>query len=671
MQKLFMLENWFFEGLRKGSIIRPKSEALKSRQFRISCGILLGLFLLAGLAFFSVPRLQGEAHQIVALGSRFMRSNFRPQDNPNAQPFEIRGLTPAMGPLQVDPANPRYFTDGSGKAILLVGSHTWDNRQDQGSGVFDWTGYLDSLQTWGHNFIRLWVWEQAKNITTGPDPVHPNTTLTPEIFARTGPGNANDGGLKFDLTQYNLDHFDRLRQRIIEAGNRGIYVSVMLFDGWSVALKAGGSNPWIYHPFNAANNINGIDGDPNSDGNGYETENLSDSNITALQEAYVEKVIDTVNDLDNVLYEISNEPDGTVPGTVSWVNHMIDYIHTYESTKPKQHPVWFTVPYPGGDNQDLLDSGAEAISPNSDVTSDGSKVVIADTDHYFGIGGDANWAWQKFCQGYNLAYMDSWDNQFLDVSGLGHPDQNFRDNLGWIRAYANRMNLAAMAPHGELASSGYALANPVATEAEYLVYLPDGGSVTVDLTATSGTLNVEWFNPGYGTITSGGTTTGGSNRLFSAPFGGSAVLYIFPSSSMSTPTPTNASTTTSTPTLVPTLAATRTPTTTPINEELITSGVTAYPLDTSALVTWKTNKPATGRVDYGISPALSTSTRETLDHVTMHSLLLSDLIPATTYVYRVYSQDPTGNSTTSSILEFSTLSPEEVKRVCLPIIVTR
>ena len=29
--------------------------------------------------------------------------------------------------------------------------------------------------------------------------------------------------------------------------------------------------------------------------------------MTALQEAYVRKVIDTVNDLDNVLYEITNE----------------------------------------------------------------------------------------------------------------------------------------------------------------------------------------------------------------------------------------------------------------------------------------------------------------------------------------------------------------------------
>ncbi len=40
------------------------------------------------------------------------------------------------------------------------------------------------------------------------------------------------------------------------------------------------------------------------------------------------KVIDTVNDLDNVLYETVNEGDGT---SVDWQYHMIDFIKSYES----------------------------------------------------------------------------------------------------------------------------------------------------------------------------------------------------------------------------------------------------------------------------------------------------------------------------------------------------
>jgi hypothetical protein len=443
----------------------------------------------------------------------------------SGQPLSMPGLSQTAGPLRVDPYNPRYFMDGSGKAVVLVGSHTWDNLQDMASSDFDWIKYLNDLTSWGHNFIRLWVWESptpnaaANLVAVGP--------MFPEIWLRKGPEYANDGGLKFDLTQYNQEHFDRLRQRIIEAGNHGIYVSIMLFNGWSVAQKTGWADPWPYHPFNAANNINGIDGDPNHDGNGYETQNGSNSNITDLQDAYVRHVIDTVNDLDNVLYEIANEPDGTINGTIGWVNHMINYIQNYEAGKSKQHPVWFTVPWPGGNNSVLLASNAEAISPNSDVNNNGTKVVIPDTDHYFGVGGDADWAWKEFTRGVGgIAYMDCWKNQYLDCSDLGDPDQNFRNNLGYIRYYSNLINLENMAPHGELSSTGYALANPSATNGEILVYLPSGGALTVNLTSMPGSLYGEWLNPQTGNITLANPIAGGSWVTLNPPFVGNAVLYI-------------------------------------------------------------------------------------------------------------------------------------------------
>ena len=38
----------------------------------------------------------------------------------------------AAGPLRVHPDNPRYFTDGSGRAVYLTGAHTWNNLVDTG-----------------------------------------------------------------------------------------------------------------------------------------------------------------------------------------------------------------------------------------------------------------------------------------------------------------------------------------------------------------------------------------------------------------------------------------------------------------------------------------------------------------------------------------------------------
>ena len=82
----------------------------------------------------------------------------------------------------------------------------------------------------------------------------------------------------------------------------------MLFEGWSLGPVTNSTNPWTYHPYNVKNNINGINGDPSNTGNGYTIQTTSEpAAVLQAQQAYVRKVIDTVNDLDNVLYEISNE----------------------------------------------------------------------------------------------------------------------------------------------------------------------------------------------------------------------------------------------------------------------------------------------------------------------------------------------------------------------------
>jgi hypothetical protein len=63
--------------------------------------------------------------------------------------------------LRVHPDNPRYFTDGSGRAVYLTGAHTWNNLIDMGRGDppgrFGFDAYLDFLRRHGHNFIRLWA----------------------------------------------------------------------------------------------------------------------------------------------------------------------------------------------------------------------------------------------------------------------------------------------------------------------------------------------------------------------------------------------------------------------------------------------------------------------------------------------------------------------------------
>lgn len=82
---------------------------------------------------------------------------------------------------------------------------------------------------------------------------------------------------------------------------------------------------------------------------------------------------------------------------------------------------------------------------------------------------------------------------------------------------------------GSLTSTGYCLTQTPPKGAEYLIYAPEGGTFTVDVSAMSShrTLAVEWFNPATGEVIHGEPIPAGSSaQAFTVPFGGDAVLYL-------------------------------------------------------------------------------------------------------------------------------------------------
>jgi hypothetical protein len=435
--------------------------------------------------------------------------------------------------LTAHPKNTRYFTDGSGKAIYLTGSHTWNNLQN--NEVYpsvDYDVYLNFMKKYGHNFIRLWAWEQSAwdPWTAG------KVSVEPLPYRRTGPGTALDGKPRFDLTQSNQGYFNRLHSRVSAAKERGIYVSVMLFQGWSVERKGQVGNPWKGHPFNKANNINGIDGDLNNDGEGEEIHSLdAPEEITNLQKSYVRKVIDTLNDFDNVLWEIGNEMH---TGSIEWSYYMIDFIHEYEEGKPKQHPVGMTgAPI---ENDALFSSPADWISPTSKdgyrdnpPAADGSKVIIADVDHIWPKEFE-KWVWKSFTRGLNTAFMDLYGATKIgdkeierDLKWTGNwigETEAVRKSMGYTLNYASKMNLAEMTPRGGLSSTRYCLAAP---GLEYLVYQPESGDFVIDLEGfASRRFSVEWFKPESGRRTSGSVVQGGTSITFTPPSNAESVLYL-------------------------------------------------------------------------------------------------------------------------------------------------
>ena len=463
--------------------------------------------------------LQRLGRWLLAMGMMERGTGFLQANVPNST---IRG------PLRVHPQNPRYFTDDGHRAVYLTGSHTWSNFEDLGimdpPPAFDFEAYLNFLQAHHHNFIRLWRWEPTRwqYVSRGGR----LSFSRPHPWARTGPGQAKDGKPKFNLKAWNEDYFRRLRDRVAAAERRGIFVSIMLFEGHCLQFA---EKSWQFHPFHPANNINGIDAKHLD----YYT--LKHPHVLALQEAYVRKVIDTVHDLNNVLYEICNEAG---PYSTEWQYHMIRFIREYEQKKGKQHPVGMTFQYRGGSNQTLFQSPADWISPNPQggyrdhpPVNDGRKVILCDTDHLWGEGGNPQWVWKAFTRGHQPLFMDR-------IAALNHQTatwcgkkasqdiphaESIRKAMGLTRRIAESIDLAQAIPQPDQASSGYCLVVPGKT---YVVYSPDSKPLRLDLKETKGTFRVRWLHPVTGKSHPGRLIEGGRTVRLTPPFPDQSVLWL-------------------------------------------------------------------------------------------------------------------------------------------------
>jgi uncharacterized repeat protein (TIGR02543 family) len=87
----------------------------------------------------------------------------------------------------------------------------------------------------------------------------------------------------------------------------------------------------------------------------------------------------------------------------------------------------------------------------------------------------------------------------------------------------------------------------------------------------------------------------------------------------------------------------------------VISDVQVMPSETTAMITWTTDEPATSGVDYGESPSYGNSVDDSA-LVTEHAITLTGLISGTLYHYQITSVDGNENATHSTDLTFRTAS---------------
>ena len=413
-----------------------------------------------------------------------------------------------MGPLRIHPENPRYFTDGSGRAIYLTGSHTWSNLQDQGPKdppkPFDYEAYLDFLRERNHNFIRLWAWEQARG---RPGPTARGRTPPTGSSARTRMPHRAGHGARRQAQVRPREVGRRVLRPAPHAGAPGGRAGDLRLGDAVPGLELGqglaGRHALARPPVPPREQHPGLERQHERrqrPGPRRPARPRAAGRLHPQGDRHAERPGQRA---------LRGDQRGRVQGLGPLRRR--DGARLREG-KPKQHPVGLTG-HGSENNDEMLASPADWFSPGSNQwpdlktdprAVDGKKVSLLDTDHVFGVGGDQKWVWKAFLRGHNVLFMDPYDDPSLAPGSL--------PARGWAcatpRRAAGRWGTRAATPDASTSPP----AGPPASwprpdtawrspGAEYLVYLPDGGEATVDLAGARGKLAVEWSHPITGKTT--------------------------------------------------------------------------------------------------------------------------------------------------------------------------
>jgi hypothetical protein len=234
-------------------------------------------------------------------------------------------------PLALHPDNPHYFL-WRGKPTVLITSG-----EHYGAVLnldFDYVQYLDALAAHGLNHTRTFsgVYREIPGsfgITDNPLAPKPQRFACP--WARSDQPGYFDGGMKFDLTRWDPDYFERLKDFLAQARRRGVVVEFTLF------CPMYNDQLWQACPLHADNNVNGVGRCQRE-----EVYALRHADLTEIQLAFTRKVVQELRDFDNLYYEVCNEPYfGGV--TREWQHKIVDTIVEAERDFPARHLISLNV----------------------------------------------------------------------------------------------------------------------------------------------------------------------------------------------------------------------------------------------------------------------------------------------------------------------------------------
>jgi hypothetical protein len=402
-------------------------------------------------------------------------------------------------------SNPFYFQDAQARPVVLIGDYTWGTFSDLD---YDYKALFDSHRARGLNLCRVWLWWGMEQFS--PETRYLGGPRHIEPYLRPGPGTARDGRPKYDLARFNPAFFERLRDVCSAARKRGIFLQLITMDACML------NNPpslWTLHAYHRDNNINGVDGDPDNTGKGTDGRkgfcSMGNPRAMEFQKAYIRRLVDAVNEFENIYFEIANEN----PSGAEWELHLCDFISECEKDKPRRH---LTMP------RDLPSHCEVVLRWDPALVHAGllakrtlKQPLIFDTDWTINSNDDEvrKAMWSAVLSGGHFDYMDD-SLEFRTSPGRDRrPD--LHKQIDYLAAFMKHLKPWEMPPDDGLVQSGRAFA--IASPTQLAAYLPGGGGVTLGLAKIEGDLTARWYNPRDGTFREPFSVRGGGGVELNAP----------------------------------------------------------------------------------------------------------------------------------------------------------
>lgn len=237
-------------------------------------------------------------------------------------------------PIGRHPDNPHYFI-WKGKPLVLI---TTD--QHYGAVInldFDYIPFLDRLQEYGMNITRIYPggYIEMKDMYTKGNPMGPAPDRFILPWKKSGQEGANPhlGKYKYDLDKWDPEYFSRLKDFVSQAAARNIIVEIAFFNGMY-------DDRWQMQPLYHTNNLQGV-----GKGEFQLFTTLADPKLAGYQAEYVKKIASELYDYDNVIYDISDEPEMQHRESYDWNSTLLDalisvdhYRHLYGETANSASP---------------------------------------------------------------------------------------------------------------------------------------------------------------------------------------------------------------------------------------------------------------------------------------------------------------------------------------------